>query len=68
MPLYPAQSVWDLRLSISQFRNEGCKVAGVVFNKAAEEFDLQAAQHKLGNTRIWGIVHDNPHAARPAHT
>ena len=58
-------AVSDLRLSISQFRNEGCKVAGVVFNKAAEEFDLQAAQHKLGNTRIWGIVHDNPTLRAP---
>ena len=50
----------DLRLAIGQFLNAGCKVAGVVFNQAAEDFDGAAAQRRLGKTRLWGVVHDNP--------
>ena len=50
----------DLRLAIGQFLNSGCKVAGVVFNKAAEDFDGADAQRRLGRTRLWGVVHDNP--------
>ena len=50
----------DLRFAIGQFLNSGCRVAGVVFNKAAEEFDGEAAQRRLGKTRLWGVVHDNP--------
>ncbi|MBP6653990.1 MAG: phosphate acetyltransferase [Propionivibrio sp.] len=50
----------DLRFAIGQFLNSGCRVAGVVFNQAAEEFDGDAAQRRLGKTRLWGVVHDNP--------
>ena len=50
----------DLRFAIGQFLNSACKVAGVVFNKAAEEFDGADAQRRLGKTRLWGVVHDNP--------
>ncbi len=54
------KAVTDLRLSISQFTNEGCKVAGVILNKAPEDFDNEAARHQLGTTRLWGVVHENP--------
>ncbi|MEI7611780.1 MAG: phosphate acetyltransferase [Betaproteobacteria bacterium] len=50
----------DSRLCISQFKNENCKVAGVVFNQAPEEFDNDAARRALGHTRLWGVVHENP--------
>ena len=40
-------------------------VAGVVFNKAAERFDRKMAQAKLGKTRIWGIIGDNPALRAP---
>ena len=53
-------AVTDLHLNISQFTNEGCNVAGVIFNKAPEEFDVAAAKTLLGDTRIWGVVHENP--------
>lgn len=50
----------DLRLSINQYANEGCKVAGVIFNMASESFDQPAAQKQIGQTSIWGVVHENP--------
>ena len=53
-------AVKDLRLSIRQFTNEGCKVAGVIINKAPEDFDIDAAKRQLGKTRLWGVVHENP--------
>ena len=52
--------VSDSRLSISQFNNERCKVAGVIFNQAPEDFDNEAARRILGTTRLWGVVHENP--------
>lgn len=53
-------AITDSRLCISQFVNEGCKVAGVIFNKAAEGFDRNLAQKLLKKTSIWGVVHENP--------
>jgi phosphate acetyltransferase len=53
-------AVADSRLSVSQFVNEDCNVAGVIFNKAAEDFDTAAAKRLLGSTCIWGVVHENP--------
>ena len=53
-------AVKDLRLSIRQFTNEGCKVAGVIINKAPEDFDIDATKRQLGKTRLWGVVHENP--------
>jgi len=61
-----SNAVADLRLSISHFTNEDCRLAGVVFNRAAEEFDTDAAKALLKNIRVWGVVHENPilHAPR----
>lgn len=53
-------AVADSRLSINQLINEGCKVAGVIFNKAPENFDQSAAQSLMSYTRIWGVIHENP--------
>lgn len=53
-------AVGDLRLSIRQYANEGCRVAGVIINRAPEEFDNAAAKRELGATRLWGVVHENP--------
>ena len=51
-------AVAEARLAASQFLNEGCTVAGVVFNKAPEEFDVDAARNGLGGTPLWGVVHE----------
>jgi len=53
-------AVSDLRLSISQFTNEDCKVAGVIINRAPEDFDNKVAKLRLSPTRLWGVVHENP--------
>lgn len=50
----------DLHLSISQFTNQDCPVAGVVFNKACEGFDLSAAKQQIGDVPVWGVVKFNP--------
>jgi phosphate acetyltransferase len=50
----------DSRLSIGQFVNDGCRVAGVIFNKAPKGFDRQAAARQLGATPVWGAVLETP--------
>jgi len=42
-------AVTESRLCIGQYVNEGCKVAGVVFNRAAESFSAPASA-RLGGT------------------
>ena len=51
-------AVAEARMAVSQYQNEGCLVAGVVFNKAPESFDIDAARALLGKTPIWGVVHE----------
>ena len=55
-----SDAITDLRLNISQFANQGCRVAGVIFNKAPEDFDAAQAQACLNSTRLWGVVHETP--------
>ena len=58
-------TVSDLRFNLSQYTNEGCKVAGVIFNKAQDDFDLAGARRKLGKTRIWGVIKNDPALRAP---
>ncbi len=53
-----AEAIAEARLAVSQYMNEGCTVAGVVFNKAPEEFDVDVARVALGTTPLWGVVHE----------
>ena len=53
-------AIADLLLNISQFTNDGCKVAGVIFNKAPAGFDIKEAKRLLGKNRIWGVIGINP--------
>ncbi len=55
----------NLRLIIRKYINEGCKIAGVVFNKVPEEFDKKEAGHQLNDTLIWGFIHENPALRAP---
>jgi phosphate acetyltransferase len=59
------QAVTESRLAASQFANEDCRVAGVIFNKAPASFDQTSAQSKLGQTRIWGVIPENPALRAP---
>ncbi len=53
-----AEAIAEARLAVSQYVNEGCTVAGVVFNKAPEDFDIEVARVALGGTPLWGVVHE----------
>ena len=53
-------AVTESRLAASQFANEECRVAGVIFNKAPASFDQVSAQKKLGQIHVWGVVPENP--------
>ena len=55
----------NLRLIIRKYNNESCTVAGIVFNKVPPGFDRAAAKQLLGETRIWGFVHENPALCAP---
>jgi len=59
------QAVTESRLAASQFANEDCRVAGVIFNKAPAHFDQATAQNKLSQIRIWGVVPENPMLRAP---
>jgi len=50
----------DLRLTISQYANEGCKVAGAILNMAPEDYVADDLKRRLGNVPLWGVVHDTP--------
>jgi phosphate acetyltransferase len=49
-------AVAESRLAASQLKNEGCKVAGVIFNKAADNFDAASAQYELDGIALWGGI------------
>jgi len=57
-------AVTESRLCIGQYVNEGCKVAGVVFNRAAESFSAPAPA-RLGGTPVWGVIHETPILSAP---
>ena len=50
----------DLRLTISQYTNEGCKVSGAILNMAPEGFDPQEIKQRLGKVPLWGVVKEDP--------
>lgn len=50
----------EASLMVKQLKSEGRGVAGVVFNKAPENFDAAVAAHELAGTPVWGVVKFNP--------
>jgi len=58
-------AVTESRLAASQFANEDCRVAGVIFNKAPAGFDQASARNTLGQLRIWGVVPEHPSLRAP---
>ncbi len=55
-----ADAIADMRLTIRQYANEGCNVAGAILNMAAEDYDCSELKRRLGNVPLWGVVHENP--------
>jgi phosphate acetyltransferase len=50
----------DLRLTISQYVNEGCRVAGAIINMAPEDYASEEIKRRLGKVPLWGVVHETP--------
>ncbi|MEN3111060.1 phosphate acetyltransferase [Uliginosibacterium paludis] len=55
----------EIRLTASQFRAAGCKIAGAVLNKAAAGFDAAKAAAALEDIPLWGVVQNNPDLLAP---
>ena len=53
------------RYMIAQVRNVGRHVVGVIFNRAATDFDEAAALSQLDGVPIWGVIQNNPALSAP---
>ncbi len=62
---HDAGAASEVKLTASQFRAAGCKIAGCIFNKAAPEFDVPAAQNALERLPLWGVIRNNPALLAP---
>ncbi len=51
-----ARSAAQTRIQASQSFNMGLRVAGVIFNKVAQDFDREQAAHELEGIPIWGCI------------
>ncbi|MBS1207711.1 MAG: phosphate acetyltransferase [Proteobacteria bacterium] len=58
-------TVGEVKLTASQFRAGGCKIAGTIFNKAPATFDRAAAAQSLEGLPLWGVIHNNPSLLAP---
>ena len=55
-----AEGIAQTRYMIAQVHNAGRQVVGVIFNRAASDFDAAAALTQLDGVPIWGVVQNNP--------
>ena len=55
----------EARVACRQLRNEGRSVAGVIFNKAAENFDAASAQYEMDGVPLWGVIKYDPALMAP---
>lgn len=60
-----AEGIAQTHYMISQVRNAGRTVVGVIFNRAAADFDEAAALSQLDGVPIWGVVPNNPALSAP---
>lgn len=60
-----AEGIAQTHYMISQVRNAGRTVVGVIFNRAAADFDEADARSQLGGVPIWGVVQNNPALSAP---
>jgi phosphate acetyltransferase len=50
---------------VAQVRQAGRKVEGVIFNRAAADFDREEVAAQLGDVPIWGVIENNPALSAP---
>ncbi|MDD2846061.1 MAG: phosphate acetyltransferase [Rhodoferax sp.] len=60
-----AEGIAQTNYLIAQVRQAGREVAGVIFNRAAPDFDKAAVAKQLDGVPIWGAIEDNPTLSAP---
>jgi len=60
-----AQGIAQASYMIAQVRNSARNVVGVIFNRAAADFDEAAVISQLDGVPIWGVVENNPKLSAP---
>lgn len=60
-----AEGIAQTNYLIAQVRQAGRQVVGVIFNRAATDFDEAAVAKQLGGVPIWGVIENNPALSAP---
>ncbi len=60
-----AQGILETNFMIAQVRGVGRSVAGVIFNRAPEDFDEAAAAAQLDGVPIWGVIRQDAALSAP---
>ncbi len=60
-----AEGIAQTRERIAYTRSNGHHVAGVIFNRAAPDFDAAAAASQLDDVPIWGVIPNIPALSAP---
>ncbi|MDR2450612.1 MAG: phosphate acetyltransferase [Candidatus Accumulibacter sp.] len=50
----------NLRVTVRQYANEGCRVAGAIVNLAPENHASDKIRAGLGDVPLWGVVRETP--------
>ncbi len=60
-----AEGIAETHYMIAQVRIAGRNVVGVIFNRAAADFDERSVASQLDGVPIWGVIQDNPELSAP---
>ncbi|HEX5697548.1 MAG TPA: phosphate acetyltransferase [Rhodoferax sp.] len=60
-----AEGIAQTNYLIAQVRQARRKVVGVIFNRAAADFDEAVVAGKLSGVPIWGVIENNPALSAP---
>ena len=53
-------SIAEAKLQANQLKAEGRNIAGVIVNKAQDDFDKETALKELGDIPLWGLIKFDP--------
>ena len=60
-----AEGIAQTHYMIAQVRQAGRNVVGVIFNRAAADFDQAGVAAQLDGVPIWGVIENNPALSAP---
>lgn len=60
-----AEGIAQTHYTITQIHQAGRKVVGVIFNRAAPDFDEAKVAGQLGGVPVWGAIKNNPALSAP---